>query len=108
MIQMQTARYINVALWFYLLASDVLNPVTTAGDFWTEKANQALRLNHNLEHPAAALGNAFAILILWFATDSVLSWLQRRAAAQRLEAQERADASSAWRRQQSDDQSSRR
>jgi hypothetical protein len=107
MIQMQTARYINVALWFYLLASDVLNPVTTAGDFWTEKANQALRLNHNLEHPAAALGNAFAILILWFATDSVLSWLQR-AAAQRLEAQERADASSAWRRQQSDDQSSRR
>jgi hypothetical protein len=30
----ERARYINVALWFYLFASDVLNPVTTKGDFW--------------------------------------------------------------------------
>jgi hypothetical protein len=26
---MQIARYINVAVWFYLWASDVLNPVAT-------------------------------------------------------------------------------
>jgi hypothetical protein len=44
---MQIARYINVAVWFYLWASDVLNPIATKGDFWTEKAKQALRLNQN-------------------------------------------------------------
>jgi hypothetical protein len=73
----QRARYINVALWFYLFASDVLNPVTTKGDFWTEKANQALQLNGHVEDPPRLLGNAISILALWFATDLFLRWLRR-------------------------------
>jgi hypothetical protein len=72
---MQTARYINIALWFYLLVSEALLPVTTDGDFWTEKAKQALRLNHNIfDNPAFFLGNAITILVLWFICD----WLLRR------------------------------
>jgi hypothetical protein len=74
---MQIARYINVAVWFYLWASDILNPVVTEGDFWTEKAKQALRLNQNIDDPGRLLGNAVIPLVLWLAIDLFLQWLQR-------------------------------
>ena len=73
---MQTARYINVAVWFYLLVSNALHPVATGGDFWTEKAKQALQLNQNIfENPARFLGSAMVILVLWSASDLLLRWL---------------------------------
>ena len=74
---MQIARYINVAVWFYLWASDVLNPVAARGDFWTEKAKQALRLNQNIDDPVRLFGNAIIPFVLWFAVDLFLQWLQR-------------------------------
>lgn len=76
MTKMQTVRYINIAVWFYLLVSEALLPVTTEGDFWSEKAKQALRLNRNIfDNPAFFLGNAITILVLWFASDLLLRWL---------------------------------
>ncbi len=69
---MQRVRDINIALWFYLFASDALNPVTSEGDFWIAKASQALRLNHNIEHPVLLVGNAVVILSFWFLTDFFL------------------------------------
>ena len=74
---MQIARYVNVTVWFYLWASDILNPVATNGDFWTEKAEQALRLNQNIDDPARLLGNAVIPFVLWLAIDLFLRWLQR-------------------------------
>jgi hypothetical protein len=74
---MQIARYINVAVLFYLWASDVLNPIATKGDFWTEKAKQALRLNQNIDDPVRLLGNAIIPFVLWFAIDLFLQWLKR-------------------------------
>ena len=48
----------------------------TKGDFWTEKAKQALQLNQNIfENPARFLGSAMVILVLWFASDLLLRWL---------------------------------
>jgi hypothetical protein len=74
---MQIARYINIAVWFYVWASDILNPAVTTGDFWTEKAKQALRLNQNIDDPFRLLGNAIIPLVLWLVIDLFLQWLQR-------------------------------
>lgn len=74
---MQIARYINIAVWFYLWVSDILNPVVTNGDFWTEKAKQALQLNQHIDDPARLLGSAIIPFVLWLAIDLLLQWLQR-------------------------------
>jgi hypothetical protein len=72
---LRIARYVNIGVWFYLRASDVLNPVVTNGDFWDEKLRQAFRVNsHNFNAPRMA-GNAVAVLVCWFAVDLLLRWL---------------------------------
>ena len=40
---LRTARYVNIGVWFWLLASDVLSPVRTGRDFWDAKLAQAFR-----------------------------------------------------------------
>ena len=49
----------------------------TKGDFWTEKAKQALRLNQNIDDSVRLLGNAIIPFVLWFAIDLFLQWLKR-------------------------------
>jgi len=72
---LRTARCVNVGVWFYLLASDVLNPVVTNGDFWDAKLSQAFSLNSHIFDAPRMAGNALAVLILWFAVDLLLRWL---------------------------------
>jgi hypothetical protein len=47
---MQTARYINVTVWFYLLVSGFLDTVVVprGSDYWTEKVNQMFSLTGNI------------------------------------------------------------
>jgi hypothetical protein len=77
---MQTARYINVAVWFYLLVSGFLDPVVVprGGDFWTEKTNQALSLTSKVWNGPFMLGKAFLILILWYIADTIIRRLNER------------------------------
>jgi hypothetical protein len=77
---MQIARYINIAVWFYLLVSGFLDPVVVprGGDFWTEKANQALSLTTEVWNGPGMLGRTFLILILWFIGDTIIRWLYKR------------------------------
>jgi hypothetical protein len=74
---LRIARYVNVGLWFWLLASDALNPVVTDGDFWGEKLRQAFSVNSNIFNGPRIAGNAVAILVFWFAVDLFLRWLWR-------------------------------
>jgi hypothetical protein len=67
--QSTTYRIINVFVWLYLWLSDVMNPVVTEADFWSEKARQLLRLNQHFDDPPRLLGNAVIPLVLWFAID---------------------------------------
>jgi hypothetical protein len=43
---LRMARYVNTGVWFWLLASDVLSPVRTGGDFWSAKVAQACESLH--------------------------------------------------------------
>jgi hypothetical protein len=75
---MQTARWINMALWSYVMFSGVLQPVTVpnGSDYWTEFLRQALSLNHNIfDNPPRFLGNIIVPLVLWFGCDVILRWL---------------------------------
>ena len=72
---LRMARYVNVGVWFWLLASDVLNPVVTNGDFWDEKLRQAFRVNSHIFNAPRMAGNAVVVLLLWFAVDLFLRWL---------------------------------
>jgi hypothetical protein len=72
------ARYINVGVWFWLLASDVSTPVGSNGDFWDVKLRQAFSINSDMFNAPAMLGRAVAVLILWFAFDQLLRWLWGR------------------------------
>jgi hypothetical protein len=74
---MQIARYVNAAVWFYLWASDILNPVVSNGDFWAEKAKQALRLNQHIDDPDRLLGNAVIPFVLWLSIDFFLQHRDR-------------------------------
>jgi hypothetical protein len=72
---LRIARYVNVGVWFWLLASDALNPVVTNGDFWDEKLRQAFSVNSHIFNAPRMAGNAVAVLLLWFAVDLFLRWL---------------------------------
>jgi len=63
------ARYVNISVWLWLLASDVLSPVRTGGDFWDAKLAQALSLDRYLFEPLYMIGVTVVILALWFAVD---------------------------------------
>jgi hypothetical protein len=69
------ARCINAGVWFYLLVSDVLNPVYRDGNFWDEKLRQALSINPDIFNAPRMAGNAVAFLLLCFAVDLLLRWL---------------------------------
>jgi hypothetical protein len=66
-----------VGVWLYLLVSDVLSPVRTAGDFWEGKLAQAVSVNRYIFEPAYMLGVTVVILALWFVVDLFLRWLWR-------------------------------
>jgi|SRR5271156_246333 hypothetical protein len=68
-------RIINAIFWLYLWLSDVMQPVVSEGDFWSEKATQLLRLNQNFDDPPRLIGNAIIPVVLWFAIDL---WLRRK------------------------------
>jgi len=59
---MQRVRDINIAVWFYLFASDFLNPAGTDGKFWIAKASQAVHLNRYFDDPVPLLGNGLVVL----------------------------------------------
>jgi len=71
---LRTARYVNVGLWFWLLVSDALSPVRTAGDFWEAKLSQAFSVNRYMFEPTYMLGVTVVILALWFVVDPLLRW----------------------------------
>jgi hypothetical protein len=77
---MQTARYINVVVWFYLLVSGFLDPVIVprGGDFWIMKTDQALSLTREMWNGPAMLGRAGMILILWFIADTIIRRVHER------------------------------
>ena len=66
-IRSTTYRVINAILWLYLCLSDVMHPVITTGDFWSEKFQQVFHLNRNFGDPARLLVNAMIPVVLWFA-----------------------------------------
>jgi hypothetical protein len=68
-------RIINAIFWLYLWLSDVMQPVVSEGDFWSEKATQLLRLNQNFDDPPRLIGNAIIPVVLWFVIDL---WLRRK------------------------------
>jgi hypothetical protein len=73
--RLRIARYVNIGVWFWLLVSDVLNPVVTKGDFWEAKLAQAFSLNQDILNAPAMVGHAVLILLLWFVVDLLLRWL---------------------------------
>jgi hypothetical protein len=72
---LRIARYVNIGVWLWLLASDVLSPVRTGGDFWYAKLAQAFSVNRYLFEPVYMTGVTAVILALWFAVDLLLRWL---------------------------------
>jgi hypothetical protein len=66
---MKIARVINASFWLYLWLSDVLQPVVTRGDFWTERGKQLFRLNSHFDDPYRLIGNAVIPLALCLAID---------------------------------------
>ena len=72
---LRIARYVNLGVCFWLLASDVLNPVITNGDFWVEKLRQAFSINSDIFNAPSMAGHAVLVLVLWFAVDQFLRWL---------------------------------
>ena len=72
---LRIARYVNIGVWFWLLASDVLSPVRTGRDFWDAKLAQAFSVNRYLFEPVYMIGVTAVILALWFAVDLLLRWL---------------------------------
>ena len=72
---LRIARYVNIGVWFWLLASDVLSPVRTGGDFWDAKLAQAFRVNRYIFEPVYMIGVTVVILALWFTIDLLLRWL---------------------------------
>jgi hypothetical protein len=67
---LRMARYVNIGVWFWLLASDVLSPVRTGGDFW-----DAFSVNRYIFEPTYMIGVTVVILALWSAIDLLLRWL---------------------------------
>jgi len=72
---LRIARYVNIGVWFWLLASDVLSPVRTGGDFLDAKLAQAFSVNRYIFEPVYMIGVTVVILALWFAVDLLLRWL---------------------------------
>jgi hypothetical protein len=77
---MKLARIVNAIFWLYAWLSQALLPVTTLGDFWTEKSKQLFRLNPDLYHPVRLFGFAVIPLVFWFGIDRAL----RRAGIRRI------------------------
>jgi hypothetical protein len=79
---MQTARYINVAVWFYLLVSGFLDPVVVprGGDYWTEKVNQMFSLSGLIWNGPFMLGKVLPILVFWFIADTIIRRVYERRA----------------------------
>jgi hypothetical protein len=79
---MQTARYVNVAVWFYLLVSGFLDHVVVprGGDYWTEKVNQMFSLTQATFNGPYMLGRAIPILVFWFIADTTIRRVYERQA----------------------------
>jgi hypothetical protein len=60
---LRRARYVNIGVWFWLLVSDVLNPVVTKGDFWGAKLVQAFSRNQDILNAPAMVGHAVLIMV---------------------------------------------
>jgi hypothetical protein len=69
---LRIARYVNIGVWLWILASDVLSPVRTGGDFWDAKLAQAFSVNRYIFE---LIGVTAVILALWLAVDLLLRWL---------------------------------
>jgi hypothetical protein len=90
-----TYRVINAILWLYLWLSDVMHPVITTGDFWSEKFQQVFHLNRNFDDPVRLLAQSTLLVVFWFAIDSWLRWKFRRVEPSEKETDEWTDADKA-------------
>jgi hypothetical protein len=66
-------RIINGIVWLYLWLSQVMLPVVTDGDFWSEKGKQLFRFGP-FDDPVRLTGRAIIPLVLWV----IIDWIIRR------------------------------